>query len=401
MPPSVLLREDSTQILSSSINFSKLEDSFLYFSTPKRAEGGGTGGRGDTLYPPRAPVHQTLFPSTIAQKYPSPARNRSRLQQPQGPPQPMSGPYGGKKKTPTAETTGRSPTAYWGSAAGGFLSWATTGYQQPPPPPHLRKGESGSSGPKQSQAGSGTANGAGTLSVNWNDRSVIFPNDGDSVLDYSTSAGALQLLGTIKRLSNTPPSSPPLPPDRDSPDEENERLEAQVEKLQKERSKDEALKQQMKEFKREYQERISLIQKKLLAKKTDAPSTSTEDLTSVVDSEKVDQLEKTVHGLLEKVNKVSIGLSLLSLMIRSADRREQEEGGHDPALQGLCSACLLITPPSFSKPAELPKNYKELRVGHDYSHLFTRLLLPLQDPLLPSRPQPSLIQTSLPSIWPP
>jgi hypothetical protein len=200
MPPSVLLREESPHIMNSSINFStaKLEDSFLYLTAPR---GGSRKSNGDgSTDRPNFPAHQTLFPSTIAQKYPSPMRSRSRgspssVKQSERQPQPMSGPYGGKKKTST--DTSRAPTAYWGSAAGGFLSWATTGYQQQHPP----QTHSGSdSVPKPNSHGAG----AGALSVNWNDRSMILPTEGDFSMDHSSSAGALQLLGTIKRLSLTP-----------------------------------------------------------------------------------------------------------------------------------------------------------------------------------------------------
>jgi hypothetical protein len=194
----VLLREKTPQIISSSINFStsKLEDSFLYLSVPSSQSRSVIADQSRK----QESQHQTLLPSTISQKYPSPARNRSH-----GSPstskqverQPVSGPYGGKKKSTTGATDAQRSPAYWGTTAGGFLSWATTGintYQQPSNQKLGTQTESVASLPNPS------------LSVNWNDRSMILPQDESVPVDQSysaTSTGALQLLATLKRLSRS------------------------------------------------------------------------------------------------------------------------------------------------------------------------------------------------------
>jgi hypothetical protein len=100
-------------------------------------------------------------------------------------------------------------------------------------------------------------------------------------------------------------------------DEEKERLERLVEKLQTEKQKDEMLKQQVEEFKKEYQQKILLIRKKLSKKVRcdngddvddssllDGSSSKEPMADSRVNPEKFYQLEKAVHGLMEKIRQV-------------------------------------------------------------------------------------------------
>lgn len=306
MPPSVLLREKTPQTISSSINFStsKLEDSFLYLSVPSQSRR-------------RESPHQTLLPSTISQNNHSPARNRthsSPSSSKQVERQPVSGPYGGKKKSADVQ---RSP-AYWGTTAGGFLSWATTG---------INSNQQTSNQKPETQAGSlSSKHHNPSLSVNWNDRSMILPQEGENMsMDQSysaTSTGALQLLATLKKLSenyNDLLHSSLSFPFCLSSDEEKERLEKLVEKLQIEKQKDEMLKQQVEEFKKEYQEKILIMRKKLAKKAgshgsgndssfldTGSTSSNREEVAGDprVNPEKFYQLEKAVHGLMEKVKQV-------------------------------------------------------------------------------------------------
>jgi hypothetical protein len=322
MPPSVLLREKTPKIISSSINFStsKLEDSFLYLSVPSSQQS-RTGGVNDHSRS-KDSTHQTLLPSTISQKYPSPARLRSH-----GSPssqqierQPVSGPYGGKKKSTDVQ---RSP-AYWGTTAGGFLSWATTGINNYQQPSNLKP---------ETQTESPSSSHNPSLSVNWNDRSMILPPEGETIsVDQSycaTSTGALQLLGTLKRLSTNHDDLPPhlsLRPLCCCSDEEKERLERLVEKLQTEKQKDEMLKQQVEEFKKEYQEKILLIRQKLSKRLNGNGNGSSMGDSSLdvgsgsgsgsernnegavadpqINPEKFYQLEKVVQNLMEKLKQV-------------------------------------------------------------------------------------------------
>lgn len=186
MPSSVLIKEKSTQG-ASSINFStsKLEDSFLYLSIPSsqnRREHSGLQSDQQQLLPSTV-IAQKSVPSTQqAHSSPSSVKTSERL--------PVSGPYGGKKKTDV-----RRAPASWGT--GGFLSWATTGYQQ------QQQQQQQSHHPKAEI--SLDSSHPQSLSVNWNDRSIVLgATDNSYPVDqsFSTSAGALQLLGTIKRLSD-------------------------------------------------------------------------------------------------------------------------------------------------------------------------------------------------------